>query len=268
MMVRVLGAQHRRVIDAFLRAGGSADAWLRHKHRERGERGFLGVFDGEELVGLALLASGALAAASRTSDAAARALVPAIRSRDPWYSVVGPERPCAILVDALVGRSPPRVNRVQAHMSVSDRKLLADGEPQLRPAGPRDLAKLLPLTARYRVEDGLASESEDSRAWLEAHLEARIRRKSVYVVTEGGRIVFTGAFNFRGEAGSGLGGIYTIPEARGRGVATRATAQLCRIGLDHGPVVTLHVDKRNAAAIRCYEKVGFAQEGEFRLTFR
>jgi predicted GNAT family acetyltransferase len=90
----------------------------------------------------------------------------------------------------------------------------------------------------------------------------------VYVVEENGRIVFTGAFNFRGESGSGLGGIYTVADARGRGVATRATAELCRIGFAHGPVVTLHVDKRNAAAIRCYEKAGFVREGEFRLTFR
>ncbi len=268
MIVRVLGVQHRRVIDAFLRGGGAYDAWLRHKHRERGERGFIGVYDADEMVGLALLSSGALSAAANTSDAAAHALIPAIRSRDPWQSVVGPERPCAILVDGLAGRSRMRVNRVQEFMTISSAAALGEGEPQLRPARPRDLKRLLPLTARYRVEDGLAPEDEDATEWLRAHLTARIRKQHVYVIEESGQIVFTGAFNFRGSVGAGLGGIYTIPEARARGVAARATAELCRIGLGLGPVVTLHVDRKNAPAIRCYEKAGLTRQGPYRLTFR
>jgi len=268
MKVRLLGVQHRGAIDVFLRDGGAADAWLRHKHRERGERGFIGVFEDDRLVGLALLASGALSAASKTTDDAARALAPAVRARDPWHSVVGPERPCAILVQELAGRSALRVNRVQEFMSVASVANVTGGEVTLRPARARDLPRILPLAARYRVEDGLAREGEEVGDWLRSHLSGRIRKKAVYVLEESGRVVFMGAFNFRGTMGAGLGGIYTIPEFRGRGVASRATAELCRIGLAVGPVVTLHVDQRNAAAIRCYEKAGLTRHGQYRLTFR
>jgi predicted GNAT family acetyltransferase len=88
------------------------------------------------------------------------------------------------------------------------------------------------------------------------------------VVEEGRRLVFTGAFSFLGPDGSGLGGIYTVPDARGRGIAARATAGLARIGLQRGPVVTLHVAMTNAAARRCYENAGFEPDGHYRLTFR
>ena len=59
-----------------------------------------------------------------------------------------------------------------------------------------------------------------------------------------------------------------MPDARGRGIAGRATADLCRIALETGPVATLHVDPRNAAAIRAYERAGLRRSGEYRLTFR
>ena len=32
--------------------------------------------------------------------------------------------------------------------------------------------------------------------------------------------------------------------------------------------MTLHVDARNAPALRCYEKAGLERDGTFRLTFR
>jgi predicted GNAT family acetyltransferase len=87
-------------------------------------------------------------------------------------------------------------------------------------------------------------------------------------VKDGARIIFTGAFNFVGPFGSGIGGIYTVPDARGKGLAQRATAELARIALADGPVVTLHVDPANAPAIRAYQKAGFRAVGKFRLTFR
>jgi predicted GNAT family acetyltransferase len=55
-----------------------------------------------------------------------------------------------------------------------------------------------------------------------------------------------------------LGNITTRPDARGRGLATAATARLCqellRAGVEH---VGLNVKADNRAAIACYEKLGF-----------
>jgi predicted GNAT family acetyltransferase len=58
--------------------------------------------------------------------------------------------------------------------------------------------------------------------------------------------------------------VWTDPEARGRGYASRALADLCRRLLATTPVVTLFVRTENAPAIALYEKVGMRKVLEYR----
>jgi predicted GNAT family acetyltransferase len=61
-----------------------------------------------------------------------------------------------------------------------------------------------------------------------------------------------------------LGNVATLPAARGAGLATAACARLCRILLDDGiDVISLNVHADNAAAIRAYEKLGFAHAAHY-----
>jgi ribosomal protein S18 acetylase RimI-like enzyme len=61
-----------------------------------------------------------------------------------------------------------------------------------------------------------------------------------------------------------LGNVATVPEARGRGLATAACAMLCRVLLQDGiDVVSLNVRADNDAAIRAYEKLGFAHAADY-----
>ena len=60
-----------------------------------------------------------------------------------------------------------------------------------------------------------------------------------------------------------LGNIATRPDARGRGLAGRLTAALCRLLQDEVDVIGLNVRADNAAAIACYRGVGF----EFRHAY-
>ena len=54
-----------------------------------------------------------------------------------------------------------------------------------------------------------------------------------------------------------VGNVTSHPEARGRGLATRACARLCRSLLEHVEHIGLNVHSANAAAIACYERLGF-----------
>jgi ribosomal protein S18 acetylase RimI-like enzyme len=54
-----------------------------------------------------------------------------------------------------------------------------------------------------------------------------------------------------------LGNITTLPECRGKGYATQVTGQLCRSLRDEGMDVGLNVKADNAAAIACYQRIGF-----------
>ncbi|HET9623734.1 MAG TPA: GNAT family N-acetyltransferase [Kofleriaceae bacterium] len=60
-----------------------------------------------------------------------------------------------------------------------------------------------------------------------------------------------------------LGSIATRPDARGRGLAQRVTAALCHRLQDAIDVIGLNVRADNAAAIACYQKVGFAPRHEY-----
>jgi len=60
-----------------------------------------------------------------------------------------------------------------------------------------------------------------------------------------------------------LQGVWTPPEMRGRGYATRALGAICDRLLDDVPKLSLYVNDYNAPAIALYERVGFQRVGEF-----
>jgi ribosomal protein S18 acetylase RimI-like enzyme len=61
-----------------------------------------------------------------------------------------------------------------------------------------------------------------------------------------------------------LGNVTTDPRLRGRGLARRATARLCTMLADDGiTAIGLNVLASNAAAIRCYESLGFTIEADY-----
>ena len=265
---RPLGEEDRDTLAAFLTRGMPADAYLLDALEAGGLAGFYGAWSGKTLDGVAFQRRGAISASARTTPDAARSLAVALSARDPWTSIVGPEEPCSLIVDAYRESQPFRVDRVQTFMSVARGDPLGPGGSGVRRATPADLDTLVPMIAAYRVEDGLSRRGDDHTAWIRTHARERIESGNLLVLEADGRLVFTGAFNFSGRFGSGLGGIYTEPSARGRGLASRAVADMCRMALATGPVATLHVAQGNAPAIRAYEKAGFRTVGRYRLTFR
>jgi ribosomal protein S18 acetylase RimI-like enzyme len=60
-----------------------------------------------------------------------------------------------------------------------------------------------------------------------------------------------------------LGNITTHPAARGRGLATLATAKLCQELRRSVDQIGLNVRADNASAIACYAKLGFTKIGEY-----
>jgi len=60
-----------------------------------------------------------------------------------------------------------------------------------------------------------------------------------------------------------LGNVVTHPEWRGKGLATRTCARLCRSLQQHIRHIGLNVKANNASAIRCYQRLGFQTVAEF-----
>jgi uncharacterized protein len=60
-----------------------------------------------------------------------------------------------------------------------------------------------------------------------------------------------------------VGGVYTLPEHRGRGHSTACVAALCKRMLGLVSVVTLSVEPDNDAAYRAYRRIGFEKAADW-----
>lgn len=99
-----------------------------------------------------------------------------------------------------------------------------------------------------------------ARAYPESYFNPRMLQSGRYLAVEtDGRMVSVAGVHVDSEQfqTAVLGNIATDPAFRGRGLASVLTSQLTSELLDAGRRVSLNVHAENAAAVRCYEKLGF-----------
>lgn len=84
---------------------------------------------------------------------------------------------------------------------------------------------------------------------------------------DAGRPLFKADLSVVGPEGALVEGVFTQPDRRKEGIATRGLFTLCKdiLGRDV-PFISLHVDERNKAARAVYEKVGFREVQTYRLS--
>jgi ribosomal-protein-alanine N-acetyltransferase len=127
--------------------------------------------------------------------------------------------------------------------------------PQIRAAAPTDLAALLALEVESFGSDRLSARS--FRHFVRAPTAA------CRVVEAGGRVVGYALTVFR--KGSRVARIYSVAvasDAQGRGIASALLADAERIGAERGAErISLEVRGDNPAAIRLYERLGYAFRG-------
>jgi RimJ/RimL family protein N-acetyltransferase len=151
--------------------------------------------------------------------------------------------------------------------------VLSDGVVTLRAFRPEDAADVaracddpvtarwLPVPAPYTPEDGRVYVTEVApSSWADGSC-------ATFAVTDAADGSFVGDISLklphRTPLGLGEIGYWTAPWARGRGVASRATALLARWGLEELGLnrVELVADVENVASVRAAEKAGFVREG-------
>lgn len=144
---------------------------------------------------------------------------------------------------------------------------LPDPDASARTAGPGDAAALFPLHSAYEREEVVTPihrfDARASRAALEGILASEI----VAVAERAGRPVATARTNARGFRTWQIGGVYVIPELRGRGwgrlVMSHILGEIFRAGKGAG----LFVKEGNPAALRLYRSLGFRDVGPFRVDY-
>jgi hypothetical protein len=178
--------------------------------------------------------------------------------------IIGESRAVAAVWDAAEDRLPPaREDRPgQPVYAISEPP--ASGDSGLRAAREDDLAILVPAcAAAHELELGIdpLTRDADGFRWRTA---TQVEEGRSWLWVEDGVVLFKAEASAWTPRAVQLAQVWTDPEARGHGYATRGLADLCRLLLDWVPVVTLFVRSENDAAIGLYEKVGMRKVLEYR----
>lgn len=209
-----------------------------------------------ELSALVLLYTGAalptMLALGRRGDEALATLVTAVAPRLPT-------RAYAHLGSGLLPYLGDRW-RTEHHGRYLKMVLRDHDTPVLMPA----LAdQVVPLRPHDRDEVLALYERAYPGNWFDARM---LESGQYFGVREGGALVCVAGVHvvspqYRVAA---LGNITTLPSHRGRGLAAATTARLCRSLRDAGiTTIGLNVRADNAAAVACYERLGFVEIGNY-----
>jgi len=160
----------------------------------------------------------------------------------------------------------PVLDREQVFYVLTPETLMPGGDERIRPARPEESDLVARAQAEMTEEDLLIPRSQIDVRRLREISRRRIREGKIWVIVEDGRLRFKTEDSARTPDGMLVGGVFTDPELRGRGLATRALAVWARRLFDEGlSFLALHVNAANVPAIRAYERVGFRRHSTLRL---
>jgi len=262
-----LGVADAPALRALLDLDPLGNAYLRSELRLGMEGGeWWGAFDGSRMTAAVL--GGPLAWPYIPDPAEAPALASALSGPAAPRMLVGPRASVLALHHAF---GPPRYVREmrdpQPLLAVDRINLASIAPAPVRRATRADLEGLVVASAAmHREEMGTDPLTADALGWR-TRMAALVARGWSWVWTEGGRIVFKAELSAWNPDAVQIQGVYTPPDGRRRGVATRGLAAVCAALLEEVPVCTLYVNHYNTAALRVYAKLGFEAIGAFTTVF-
>lgn len=136
--------------------------------------------------------------------------------------------------------------------------------------GEKDLQALMPLQENYEREEMNQKITEKTRKKTLLKLRYTLKNQIVLACTSGdsGTILAKAGTNAKGINWCQIGGVYTRPEARNKGVAEFLINELVKKIHSENKGVVLFVRLKNKAAIKLYKKTGFTECGFFRTAVR
>jgi RimJ/RimL family protein N-acetyltransferase len=145
---------------------------------------------------------------------------------------------------------------------------LAAGSLTCRRSRPSDLEWLADWRMAYLAEALGVADTPDNRARHLPMLRLSHETGDLFVLEENGCALSTCAFNAQAGDRVQIGGVWTPPEWRNRGYAQAVVAGALLLARDSGSAIAvLFTGENNSAAIRAYQKIGFAAVGDYGLVF-
>lgn len=231
------------------------------------------LLDGDRIRGVfCLTRRGNLLAECGGESQFAEAILNACRTETiPIAGVVGEwhvaEAIWKILIESRAITAVEHISRELLYRLNPDPSALPWRDPDVRCLEPQDFDAWEPINSAYMREEGLpiqGSSEEGRQAYNAAAGAGRW-----WGCFEQDEPIAIGALNAVHESIGQIGGVYTVPERRRLGLATRLMQSLIAdsattLGLRK---LILFTGENNAGARRLYESLGFRRGGEFALMF-
>lgn len=246
----------------------------------------LGCFDGETLAGFFVEGPGGLGLPLFSPDCDPRMteIFAAFPERRNYPSLMGP-RPAVLALEALrkerrtgidyhlmswpgLGSGKPAAAGTGGMPDV----LGSDSGDQfagftIRKAEPRDAERLFPLQRDYELEEVVLDPVRFNPTLCLRHLRQILKTEYVLALYEDGVPVAKAGTNAGGLGYCQLGGVYTRPDRRNRGLSRLLIRRLQEDLGKRGKNLCLFVKKENLPAVKVYQNCGFRVEGDFRISY-
>jgi ribosomal protein S18 acetylase RimI-like enzyme len=137
----------------------------------------------------------------------------------------------------------------------------------IRRATEADTESLLELQCLYEVEEVLVPGHAQNRQLSRSLLAASLREQCLFCASDGRQLVAKAGTNGRAWNLVQIGGVFTLPGWRNRGIGEHLMGALLAEIAGQGFGASLFVKRRNAAALRLYDKLGFDTIGDLVIAY-
>ncbi|MCQ2594424.1 MAG: GNAT family N-acetyltransferase [Treponemataceae bacterium] len=188
------------------------------------------------------------------------------------YGMIGEARSTAMFA-AIFGRKPScqRTYFFMEQLNSSDENSFLDQKlqnaVQFCPCAPKDKEKLYLLQQGYEIEEVLPPGSEHDPESCLKNLEIALKKQQVFAIYVAGAAVAKTGTNAQGFNHCQIGGVYTLPNYRGKGLAGFGICRLCSVLKEQNKKPVLFVKTHNLPAQKAYLKAGFVFTGKFNIFY-
>ncbi len=179
--------------------------------------------------------------------------------------IVGPRRTVEEYWARVKGRhAVPRLVRTSQPLLAVDRNTLRGdaGGVTVRRARPAEWESVARNSAAM-IREELGYDPRATSDEFDANVRGSVERGAWWIGENEDGLCFFCSAGPNSPRTMQLQGIWTPPELRRRGLALASLYGICDALLNDYPTLSLYVNDFNAPALRLYDRLGFAQAGEF-----
>ena len=186
------------------------------------------------------------------------------------HSIMGVGRCVELIESCLTLPTTTRVEYFLMTLTAGSRHAVLPPDPpevRVRRADPYDAEILFPLQKCYELEEVVITPEHFNEGQCMKGLRLSLREQLVYLAELQGVPVAKAATNARGYKVDQVGGVYTVPQERGKGLGKSVVSQLLKAVFSEKQEACLFVKKHNRSAIALYERLGFVPSTEYVISY-